>query len=214
MVLIFDARRLVQIERTTTIVSYTNVLLMVFAGILVIYFFESAFRPYRMLMQTARSEAGRAPEKNEADFLISTFNGVISKLRQKEQELERLHRNEKARADDVEQLNQDLVRSISSGLILIDLERHIRYFNEAAEGILQTSRGNALHQLYTDVLSTVAPGIERGPGSLFRRATSNQPRRGRNPQTGFADSATSARPSCRCRTDSKISQECFAFFPT
>lgn len=151
VVLIMDARRVFQIERTTKIVSYTNVLLMIFAALMVIYFFESAFRPYRLLVQTARSATLAAPaveHANEADFLISTFNGVISRLKTKEQELEKLHQSEKARADDVQQLNQDLVRSISSGLILVDDRESVRVFNQAAETILELNRAAVVNRPY------------------------------------------------------------------
>lgn len=150
---IFDARRVFQIERTTKIVSYTNILLMLFLGVIVLYFFESVFRSYQALMQTARSApvAGlNADTHNEADFLIDTFNGVISRLKVKEQELAKLHQSEKDRADDVQQLNQDLIRSISSGLILIDDRGSIRVFNEAAEKILELERSSVLNQSYED----------------------------------------------------------------
>ena len=156
VVLILDARRVFQIERTTKIVSYTNVLLMIFAALMVIYFFESAFRPYRLLVQTARSAPPAtlgAESRNEADFLISTFNGVISRLKTKEQELERLHQSEKARADDVQQLNQDLVRSISSGLILVDDRESVRVFNQAAETILGLDRDSVLNRPYRQGLT-------------------------------------------------------------
>ncbi|HSP05788.1 MAG TPA: PAS domain-containing protein, partial [Acidobacteriota bacterium] len=162
VVLIVDARRAFQIERTTKIVSYTNILLMVFAGLMVLYFFESAFRSYKALMQTARSaplSVTATENRNEADFLIGTFNGVISRLKMKEQELEKLHQSEKARADDVQQLNQDLVRSISSGLILVDDQGCVRVFNEAAEAILELDRSTVLTQPYEKALTGAASGL-------------------------------------------------------
>ncbi len=81
---------------------------------------EATFKSYRALMQTAKSAQTHlesTESRNESDFLIGTFNGVIARLREKEHELEKLHQAEKARADDFQQLNQDLIRSISSGLI-------------------------------------------------------------------------------------------------
>ncbi len=154
-ILIFDAEELFRIERSTKIVRLLNLVIIGFAAILGFYFIESTLRPLRVLMQTARTASPGLPEtgnRNDSDFLIGTFKGVIGKLKEKEQELGRLHQAEKARADDVEQLNQDLLRSISSGLILIDKEGKIRVFNQAAASILQVSRLVVLHQSYQNVL--------------------------------------------------------------
>lgn len=174
MVLYLDARRVFQIERTTKFVSYTNLMLMAFAAILVIYFFESAFRPYNALVQAARSAtpAGLSTEsRNDADFLINTFNGVISNLKAKEQELAKLHRSEKARADDVHQLNQDLVRSISSGLILIDHQGIIRVFNESAGSLLELPQAAAVNRRYDEMLTGPAVPLREDIGSCFLHRT-------------------------------------------
>ena len=156
VLLLFKTERFFGIQRSTKIIRYLNLLVIGFAAILGFYFIESTLRPLRVLMQTARSApAADFPEKgnrNDSDFLIGTFKGVIAKLKEKEQELNRLHQAEKARADDVEHLNQDLLRSIGSGLILIDHSGKIRVFNHAAESILETSRLTALKQPYESVI--------------------------------------------------------------
>ena len=100
-------------------------------------------------------------KRNEADFLIGTFNGVISRLKEKEQELEKLHQTEKARADDFQQLNQDLIRSISSGLILIDQSGKVRVFNQAAESILKFPRTEVLNQPYEAVMDRISAGFKK-----------------------------------------------------
>lgn len=174
VVLVLDARRVFQIERATTIVSYANILLMVFVAFIVLYFFESVFRSYQVLVQTARNApdtGAHADNRNEADFLIDTFNGVISKLKSKEQELEKLHQSEKARADDVQQLNQDLVRSISSGLILVDDHSSIRVFNQAAESILQLERSAVLNQPYDAALNGAGSQLREDIAHCFQERT-------------------------------------------
>ncbi|MCI0412389.1 ATP-binding protein [bacterium] len=160
VLLLFNAERLFRIERSAKIINYLNLLVIGFAAILGFYFIESTLRPLRVLMQTARSAPSDLPStgnRNDSDFLIGTFKGVIAKLKEKEQELNRLHQAEKARADDVEHLNQDLLRSIGSGLILIDRSGKIRVFNHAAEQILEASRLTAVNQPYESVVPKYSP---------------------------------------------------------
>jgi hypothetical protein len=67
---------------------------MGFSALLAVYFIESTLRPYRALLQAAKSAPPYLTEEragNEADFLIATCRGVISRLKDKEQELARLH---------------------------------------------------------------------------------------------------------------------------
>jgi PAS domain S-box-containing protein len=169
--LILDLHDVADIERSTKIITYSNFLLILFGAFVGFYFFESTFRSYRMLIQTARSaDTGTAQagtNRNDADFLIATFKGVIAKLKEKEQELAKLHQSEKARADDVQQLNQDLIRSLSSGLILIDQAKKIRVFNQAAETILGLSRVAVLGYPYEPLLQKVSPAFKEDIDRCF-----------------------------------------------
>lgn len=161
---LFSLKEVLKIENFTKIVGYINFLLIAFAAFMVFYFMEASFKPYRALMQTAKSAQSHlnsSESRNEADFLIGTFNGVISRLKEKEQELEKLHQTEKARADDFQQLNQDLIRSISSGLILIDQSGKVRVFNQAAESILKFPRNEVLNQPYEAVMDRISVGFKK-----------------------------------------------------
>jgi PAS domain S-box-containing protein len=163
VVLLFDIESYIRFERSAKAISYSGLLLMILAGLAVLYFFESAFKPFRVLLQTARSAPAELPareNRNEADFLIQTFNSVIGQLKTKEQELAKLHLSEKARADDVARLNQDLIRSISSGLILVDQAGRINVFNEAAESILRIRAKDVLSRSYVDVLQKLSPAFQ------------------------------------------------------
>jgi PAS domain S-box-containing protein len=167
---LFSLKQILKIENFTKIVGYINFLLIAFAAFMVFYFMEATFKPYRALMQTAKSaqtHLDSTETSNEADFLIGTFNGVIARLKEKEQELEKLHQAEKARADDFQQLNQDLIRSISSGLILIDPSRKVRIFNHAAETILKVSRSDVLNQSYESVMEKISNGFKTDIDKCF-----------------------------------------------
>ena len=164
VIAVFNGDRILGIERSAKMITYLNFLLMGFAGLLGFYFLESVLRPYRLLLQTARSApASLRPEENrsEPDFVISTFRGVITKLKEKEQELAKLHLAEKARADDVQRLNQDLLRSISSGLMLIDQAGRIDVFNHAAEKILQVPAEHLLGQPFQEAIGRISTAFEQ-----------------------------------------------------
>lgn len=177
-VVVSDIGNIVRIERSTKIITYSNFLLIVFGAFVAFYFFESSFRSYRMLLQTARSantESPAASNRSDADFLIATFKGVIAKLKEKEVELAKLHLSEKARADDVQQLNQDLIRSISSGLILIDQSKRVRVFNHAAESILGLSRVAVLNYPYAQLIEKISPAFKEDIDRCFaQRANINR----------------------------------------
>ncbi len=171
MILIFGIEKLVQIQRSTKIVNYLNFVLMGFAALLGFYFIEASLRPFRLLLQTAKSvpqTVRSVSAQNEADLIINTFQRVIGQLKEKEVELERLHRSEKARADEVQQLNQDLIGSISSGLLLIDQSGVIRVFNFAAESILQIPRVDVLSHPYAEIMSPVSVDFMQDIDRCFR----------------------------------------------
>jgi PAS domain S-box-containing protein len=175
LLLFFNEEKGNQIERSTKIISYSNFLLIGLTAFLALYFLESTLKPYRVLMQTARSAPSELspPEgRNDAEFLIGTFKGVIAKLKEKEQELARLHQTEKARADNVQLLNQDLIRSVSNGLIIMDLSGKITIFNEAAQAILNVPRLTVLNESYRKIIPGISPGFKEDIDQCFEQKTS------------------------------------------
>lgn len=167
---LFNVGEITEIEQSTKVISYLNFVLIGVTALLALYFLESTLKSYRVLMQTARSapnEVSPGENRNDADFLIGTFKGVIAKLKEKEQELARLHLAEKARADNVQQLNQDLIRSVSSGLMIMDLAGKITVFNEAAQSMLHLPRLTVLHESYQKVIARVSEPFKQDIDDCF-----------------------------------------------
>lgn len=172
--LIFNEQKSNEIKRSTKIISYSNFLLIGLTAFLALYFLESALKPYRVLMQTARSaptELSPPSGRNDAEFLIGTFKGVIAKLKEKEQELAKLHQTEKARADNVQILNQDLIRSVSSGLMIMDLSGKITVFNEAAQTILTVPRLTVLNESYRKIIPGISTRFKEDIDQCFDQKT-------------------------------------------
>jgi len=103
-------------------------------------YLKSLLAPYDRLLATAGSAASPAAfpkaEEDERDFLLRKFQSTIDALSEKEQELERLARREKERADDLEIAARTLARTLPTGLVSVDREGRVVELNEAGREIL------------------------------------------------------------------------------
>lgn len=109
--------------------------------VLAAFYLRSLLAPYERLLEAA----GQAPENfrehgDERDFLIARFESTIDALHEQEQELERLARREKERADDLETAARTLSRNLPTGLLSVNPEGHVVELNEAGREILRLSR--------------------------------------------------------------------------
>jgi PAS domain S-box-containing protein len=129
-----------------------------------IFFLNRLLAPHRRLVSEARTVAGRldspAEVLDEDQFLLSTFQGVVAQLKDKEQLLAEMHAREKARADETEALAIDIIHSMTTGLVSLDEKGHLVLMNPAAEKIFRTEASLVLDRPYPDVL----PGSEEMAG--------------------------------------------------
>ncbi len=79
-------------------------------------------------------------KKEKVEFVIDTFSDLISKLKEKEDELERLRNAAEDRASAAESYNEDILRCVGSGVITFNTDSMITTFNHAAERILRRKR--------------------------------------------------------------------------
>jgi signal transduction histidine kinase len=92
----------------------------------------------------------RPRSENESAFLTASMQSVIARLKEQEKELERLHRQEKERAQQTAQLSVAVTRNMPTGLLLINEAGLISMSNPAAEAVLGSS-GLAFRR-YSEVL--------------------------------------------------------------
>src|SRR6266850_3835880 len=91
-------------------------------------------RPYSQLV----GEAKRAPvahsgkTKNEAAFVLETFQSVIAQLQDQQVELQRLSEQASQRADSAERFSERIVASMPTGLIAFDAGGHTTVTNGPA----------------------------------------------------------------------------------
>ena len=146
--------------------TVTGFLLKVFGGVgavvLIYYGMRSAVLGMRStgLSHRERSQpnlSGPAePEKSEAgqdkaEFVIDTFQDLIRRLKEKEEELEQLRKVAEERADHMEHYNENILRSVSSGVITFSQKAVVTTFNQAAERILDLPAPSAIGRTCQEV---------------------------------------------------------------
>jgi signal transduction histidine kinase len=97
-------------------------------------------RPYRQLVDEAERaplvSAPRAKPRDETEFVLETFQGVVAELRDKQRELERLSAQASARAATAEQFSERVVASLPSGLLAFAASGLSTVVNAPARSIL------------------------------------------------------------------------------
>ncbi|MBI5192015.1 MAG: PAS domain-containing protein [Nitrospirae bacterium] len=93
-------------------------------------------------------------KKEKVEFVIDTFSDLITKLKEKEDELERLRGEAEDRASVAESYNEDILRCVGSGVITFNMDSMITTFNQAAERILRRTRGEVIGLTCNDVFGS------------------------------------------------------------
>lgn len=133
-------------------------------------------RPYRQLV----GEAERAPvnlsssnARNEAEFVLETFQSVVARLQAQQRELETLSAEARARAVSAEKFSERIIASVPSGLIAFDADGQATLLNAPARALV--GGGDDSTGRHVRVLLNHAPAlaemVERclATGELYRR---------------------------------------------
>lgn len=94
------------------------------------------FSSVRALLGRNRSRLEREGSPGETAAVIETFHGLVRQLKEKEAELDHLRKRAEERAADIESYNENILQSVTSGVITLNTDRRITTFNHAAERIL------------------------------------------------------------------------------
>src|SRR4030043_741431 len=85
-------------------------------------------------------------------FIVDTFHELVSKLKDKERELEVLRQKAEDRAITIEGYNENILQSVPSGVMSFDEEFRITKVNLSAENILEVKRESVLGKYHREVL--------------------------------------------------------------
>jgi PAS domain S-box-containing protein len=89
---------------------------------------------------------------SQVGFVVDTFHDLMSKLKEKEKELEDLRQQAEDRATAIEGYNENILQSVPSGVISFDEDLNITKLNYAAEKILEVKGASVNGKPYTEVL--------------------------------------------------------------
>ncbi len=142
----------------------------------ILFFLRWAFRPYRQLVGEAEKApiATRTPKsKDEAEFVLETFQSVVAQLQEQRKTLEQLSKQASKRADSAERFSERIVASVPSALIAFDGTGHSLVINAPGRTLLGVD-GSALGQPVATILQQVpqlAEMVEEciKSGSVYRR---------------------------------------------
>jgi len=117
-----------------------------------------------LLLYGVWSRVARRDRPTATGVVIDAFQDVVRRLRDKEQELERLRSAAEARAREVESYNENILRSVSSGVITFNRDGVVTTFNDAAADILRRNRDGVIGHRCAEVFgaqSVVARRFDR-----------------------------------------------------
>lgn len=142
----------------------------------ILFFLRWVLRPYRQLVGEAEkaSVEHRAPKsKDEAEFVLETFQSVVAQLQEQRKALEQLSSQASRRADSAERFSERIVASVPSALIAFDGTGHTMVINAPGRVLLDLD-GGALGQPVANILHKIpqlAQMVEQclQTGKLYRR---------------------------------------------
>jgi len=132
---------------------------IILALIATFWIMRVTLKPYQEIKHTA-SEAQLVLGENsqsEIDSVVKTFQKTIDELKHKEGILRELYQSTSEKAQDLSRLNDYILDSISSGVIICDREGKISRLNQAAEEILNLKSAACINSHYKKVLGPENP---------------------------------------------------------
>ena len=131
------------------------------------YFLRRMVRPYESLFQVIRHHSGAGAESapagvggpgDEVAFLAESFKGVIQQLREKERELQEMHRQAQSRADSSEKFARDIFSALHLAVLSLDAGGRFLDGNPALEELLGRKRVALLNLGYAQIFED-APAV-------------------------------------------------------
>ncbi len=175
LVLVLAVVHLAAVRIRPDLSPVTLLLLQIGSGTSILAVIYYAARTWVSVRRRKSEVPALGTTSGEAGFLIETFQGLIRGLKVREEALERLRRAAEERVEDVESYTDNILRSVSSGVITLDREGHVTTFNLAAEQILGVASEAAVGRKIRDIfgpgsrLAAVAEEVQSEGRPLVRR---------------------------------------------
>ena len=161
-------KKLLIISKRTPVLAYldrSGKVILIFSIssmviILALYLLLSRYiiSPFKRIKKQA-IEAGRdvGGDSGDVEALVADYDRIIQELKEKESELLRLNKAITNKADRLEQFNEYLVSSITSGILTVDVNGRILSINAAAARLLHADGESAVGM---DINTVIAFGSD------------------------------------------------------
>jgi PAS domain S-box-containing protein len=110
----------------------------------------------RLLLET-KGITTQNKKKDDLGFVVDTFHDMVKQLKEKEQELQRLRSIAEERVESIESYNENILRSVASGVITFDRNGRIITFNPSAEDILSKKAMDVIGKTCEEVFGEDSP---------------------------------------------------------
>jgi PAS domain S-box-containing protein len=118
-----------------------------FLSVLVIFYILG------MLIRSYGKKGITTKDTSQVGFVVDTFHELVTKLKDKEKELEVLRQKAEDKATIIEGYNENILQSVPSGVISLDEALRVTKVNLSAEKILAIKRESTIGKHHTDVLN-------------------------------------------------------------
>jgi PAS domain S-box-containing protein len=118
-----------------------------FLSVLVIFYILG------MLIRSHGKKSITTKDTSQVGFVVDTFHELVTKLKDKEKELEVLRQKAEDKATIIEGYNENILQSVPSGVMSFDEELRITKVNLSAEKILEVKRESIIGKHHTEVLN-------------------------------------------------------------
>lgn len=95
----------------------------------------------------------RNKDTTQVGFVVDTFHDLVSKLKEKERELEILKKNAEERASAIEIYDENILQSVPSGVVSFNQDLYITKINSAAENILDLKQYGVIGKKHTEIFN-------------------------------------------------------------
>src|SRR4030042_901680 len=128
---------------------FFNLIVLTLIVLVLVFFYllRTVTRFYNKKKSTERKDT------SQVGFVVDTFHELVSKLKEKERELEILRQKAEDRAVIIEGYNENILQSVPSGVMSFDEELRITKVNLTAEKVFEVKREMVLGKYHTDVLN-------------------------------------------------------------
>ena len=99
----------------------------------------------RARKQVTESDAAPRIDAQHAGFSLAAYEGVITRLKEQERELERLRRSESDRAKESATVSEAIISNLASGVVLFNTNCLVRQANPAARALLGFASPSSMH---------------------------------------------------------------------